>query len=341
MSAWSPKQMTTRTQNSGPAVGRRVSSELYGNKLGTVVKVRPPGIADVYPSYDVAFDDGTGVERVAFSLITGSSWKILPTTIGQKDAGERHFAYLHEKLRQRTELARQRIADQPGAPVSQPNVSFYRPSDSFVSASDVTRIAAAPGVVKLAAKALREVLARELEGVRINVQTKGDVLHVTWLDGPVYIGRLTDRFTAGRAGAEAGPVAGRVVTKREISNELVDCAIEYVRQMIGEPLRGITAPHFQEGNLRDVYPRSGPYSGMSIGGLVRLALMRWDDHDMRFVGEGLTRAMVLENETLFPGKDMVVANNRMRLIRRQVGELNIESAAMEEAVSTMMERHGG
>lgn len=316
----------------GPAIGRRVASELFGNKVGTVVKVRAPEGVDPYPSFDVAFDDATGVERVAYSLITGGSWSILPESIGQKAAQDRHFAYLHEKLRARSEQVQQRAASLPGAPVARQSVAFYRPSD----VGGVSGPAAPPaGEAKYAAKALRELFARELDGVRVSVQTRGEVLHVTWLDGPVYVGRLTDRFTAGRAGVEPGPVAAKIVTRREISDELIESALEYVRQAIGEPLRGATAAHFNDGHLRDTYPRSGPHDGLSIGRLVRLALLRWDDYERRFVSEGLTRGMVLENEALFPGKDMLTANSRMRVIR----ELCRESTSMEEA-ARILERQG-
>jgi hypothetical protein len=325
--------------NTGPGVGRRVSSDLYPGKVGTVVKVRLATGADLYPTYDVAFDDATGVERVAHALITGPSWRVLPEMVSPKAAEDRRLAFLETKLRERTELARQRLAGRPHAEPP-PSASFYRPSDTFINAGDVIRLATAPNEAKLAAKALRELLARELEGVRVTVQTKADVVQISWVDGPVAIGRLTDRFAAGRAGSGDGPVAGRVTTRRDISDELVESAIEFVRQVTGEPLRGATAAHFRDGMLRDVYPRSGPYSGLSIGRLVRLALSRWDDFDRRFVSEGPTRAMVLENEALFPGKDVLPANARMRLIRRSIGELSLESASMEQAVEILERQRG-
>lgn len=326
--------------DTGPGIGRRVSSDLYPGKVGTVVKIRQPGGADLYPTYDVAFDDASGVERIAHALITGPSWRMLGERVTPKIAEDRRLAYLEAKLRERVELARQRMAGQSSAPAKPSGASFYRPSDTFINASDVIRMASAPNEAKRAAKALREVLAHELEGVRAHVQTKADVVHVSWVDGPVGISRLTDRFTAGRAGADVGPVAGRITVCREISDLLVECAIEFVRQTIGEPLDGVSAHHFREGSLRDVYPRSGACSGLSIGRLVRVVLMRWDDHDQRFVTEGLTRGMVLENEALYPEKDLVSANSRMRLIRRAAGELNIESAAMEDAAQVLDRQKG-
>lgn len=327
-------------QNTGPVVGRRVSSELYPGKVGAVIKVRPAAAANLYPSYDVAFEDATGVERVPHALITGPTWRILPQMVSPKVAEELRMAYLTAKLKDRVETARQRL--EGVTTEHKPAItSFYRPSDALISASDVIRMASAPNQAKLAAKALRALLAVELEGVRVTVETRADVLHVTWVDGPVAIGRFTDRFTAGRAGADpSGPVAGRIATRRDISDELVESALEFVRQAIREPLKGIAASHFRDGMLRDVYPRSGPYSGLSIGSLVRLALSRWDDFGKRFVSDGFTRAMVLENEALFPGKDLVRANERMRLIRRSATELPVESPAFEEVFSAVERQKG-
>lgn len=294
------------------ATGRRFRSDLYAGKVGTVIKVRPPaGVGSSY-SYDLAWDGGGGVEKVDESILVGPTWRALDETLNPEQTVAAQYAYLEEKLRRRAQAAQRR-----GVAPGQGGGSFYRPSQSYVRqvGAVVAHDAAA------AAKAIRGELLDAFDGVTFQVKTKGDLVTVTWTDGPVYVGAVTDRHVYGRDRANADrhlPHAGQVMVKREISDSLIEAAIEYVREAIGEPMPGADAAAFRSGALRDAYPRqSHVHSGLSVGSLVRVVLLRWDDHQHHFVGEGMTRAMITENAALFPGQDLGAASQRMRLIRAE------------------------
>jgi hypothetical protein len=311
------------------ATGRRARSGLYAGRIGTIVKVRLPVGLDDQVSYDIAWDDEGGVEKVAQSLLQGPTWEILPQVMKRAEVESIHRRWLEHKLHQRSEQARQRMLA-AGIPEKRyQDVAFYKPSESYLKSSLLARLHQdALTDPKTAAKALREEFANEFPGVKYTVQTKGEQVVLTWTDGPVFVSQIVDKYILGKphgVGALISappPQAGRVNSRREISNELLESAIEYVRQMIEEPLTGVKAEHYRSGALRDFYPRhSNAYSSLSVGQLIRLVLLRWDDYDRHFIAEGLTRAMVMENKALFPEKDLSLANVRMRHIRGAVDDL--------------------
>lgn len=338
--------MNAFSQTAAYGVGRMVTSDVYGGREGTIVKVRAPSVADPYPSYDIAWQDGTGVEKVSQLLLQGSTWKVLPKVLPKVELEDLHRKYLDTKLRIRTEAALMRLGSSTPAASS---VSFYRPSEASLrslhpSLTDIkvlngTPVNIGPSAAALAAKGIRAALANEYEGIRFSVATKGDVVNVSWTDGPVFISQVTDKFSHGHAQSPADnslPHAGQVAVRRDVSDFVTEMAIEYVRQFVdgvADESARLSAAAFKSGALRDVYPRSNSAnSGLSIGRLVRVLLLRWDDYALRFVPEGITRAMIMENEALFPGKDMSMANARMRTIRSSlIDHLNESTPAAEEA----------
>ena len=308
--------------------GRRVRSELYSGQMGTIIKVRPPAGLEVEPSYDIAWDDDTGVEKVSQTLLNGSSWTILGEVWSREKTEARRRAYLEAKLRRRTEEARQRHESMPAgsqsvAVAAVSSASFYSPGAFHARNSLAGRFGLSdPDGPKKAAKALRDDLAAAFDGVKFVVHTKGESVEVTWADGPVHITDVTDRYASNPSRAailDGGGPQAKILVRRELSDSLIVSAIEYVRQVIPgveECGHRLDAAAFRDSSMRDFYPASGTkYSGLSIGVMVRVLLLRWDDYAMQFIPPGATRALIQENRALFPGDDVEAASERMGAIR--------------------------
>lgn len=313
-------------RNANPLLseGRRVLSSMKAGVAGTIVKIRPPMGIEVEPSYDVVWDDRTGNEKIAQALLVGPLWKVLPEVVRPEVAESRRRDYLEIKLKKRTDEAKQRIeaSGAKGAPLG-----------GGIHNQPVAHSAAVPTPASPAlrdvAKHLRDDLAREYEGVQFTVHTKGQKIEVSWFDGPVYIRHVTEKYSS-----VSSPLhVDRILTKRAASEALIESAIEYVRQVVPGVARcgkRLDSGMYLNRSLRDIYPESGSaYSGVSIGMMVRVVLLRWDDYSKRFVGEGLTRAMVQENKALFDG-GVPLANMRMRGIRSDFVTRNSEE--FEEVV---------
>lgn len=184
-------------------------------------------------------------------------------------------------------------------------MAFYKPGELFYGERSKRPDETDKPSMQQSVKAIKQELEHKYPDVEFQVKYHKNKVSVTWTDGPVYIPRATlDPFICSDTNPDSQ--VRSVFTKREISDDLVQSAISFVQcvyriEHTAQANRLVNANLYRTGVLQTVFiPHASP-TGLDLcyQDLVRLTLMRWDEQAYRFIGEGVTRHLRVENDALF------------------------------------------
>lgn len=319
-------------------VGRRLRHDLVPGEVGVVVKIRPAlgvgGMTGVsgngQDTFDVVWGNGSWREKMAAGLLLGGSCELLPGAAPPDEVNRLRSIYLAEKLKSRVATG----AGAPPASAAAARVPTWGapPPGAWGRRAQPRAEEAHP---REAAMQIRVRLAQRFPEVDFRIRVKGESVKICWVDGPITVHEVTDPYLVG-SGSGRTELAKKIRLERELSDELVESAIEFARQAVDRKDPSLAYSHpdltpdlYRNGSMRDIYPRSPKCDAVSYGALTRLVLMRWDDAAGVFVESQAARAMLIEHEMLFGRLGMEDAGELMRRIRIESMEALADRPAAE------------
>lgn len=269
-------------------LGQRIHCTLYGGKDGTVVKIHgeqnPGTVRNIFggagvtggrAEMEVVYDNGTR-SQVPESLLRGSvQWKIYPEVVGPDKvaAAIAHAATCegHRKV-EAAERARQ----------------FEEDKASLIAANPHLK----PGAEHVAAN-IRIELKRAYPGVKFSVRSsRSSSIHIRWEDGPTQheVDAVVDKFSNGRFDGMTDCYEHRrspwtavfggvnyVCTSREISDQLLDRALDYVYRRLNANLKGIERPDIKGLRGHAAYVEI-PHLHLNLSEAVYAVARAWNTH---------------------------------------------------------------
>ena len=280
------------------------------------------------PVYVVEMDDKKRVE-VAHDALGKHPWTIIHNSkVSPESLQKLQRQYQFDWLKEKTEAAKKRL-EESGHASQEPIVAFYSPgAEAYGERKKYAVDSYDKNRMQESVKTIKQALQAQYEGVEFLVRHQRDKIFVSWSDGPVFVSRLTEKFIH----SPLNPTSQvRVVApKREISDSLIQSAIAFIQCVLRvdhtpQANSLVNASLYRTGVLRTVCIPSVSINynlDLCYQDLVRLILLRWDDYDQRFIGEGITRYMREENDTLFKPFEgnMNTVNQIMQEIRLMAKE---------------------
>lgn len=234
-------------------IGQRIHCALYGGKNGTVVRIHgeqdPGSVRNIFGNVGVAggraemeivYDNGTRTV-VPESLLRGSvQWKIYPEVVGPDQVEAAITRAANCEIQRKAEAAESaRLFEEDKARMIAEN-PHLKPGQQNVAAN------------------IRAELKRTWPGVKFSVRTsRSSSIQIGWEDGPTQheVDAVAGKFSNGRFDGMTDCYEHRrspwtaafggtnyVLASREISDNLLERALDYVYRRLDANLKGVDRP---------------------------------------------------------------------------------------------------